>query len=77
MTNRDFQPKTLALLFADIVGFGRLTEHQMQFYCSKVLLDLSDQLGRRPPLQLNTWGDAIFAMYEDAMTAVDRRLVGS
>jgi adenylate cyclase len=56
------------ILFADVVGYSKLQEEQTPFFMYEVLHSISDgvaQLGR-PPEILNTWGDALFAIYESS-----------
>lgn len=55
------------LLFADVVGFSKLSEHHvpgfiafMQYVAENISLKADK------PLFLNTWGDAIFAILDDA-----------
>ena len=54
------------ILFADIVGYSRLQEEQTPFFMYEVLHSISEKLSEldRSPEVLNTWGDAMFAIYE-------------
>jgi class 3 adenylate cyclase len=54
------------ILFADIVGYSKLQEEQTPFFMYEVLHSISEKVARldRAPEILNTWGDALFAVYE-------------
>jgi class 3 adenylate cyclase len=60
------------LLFADIVGFSRLQEQQVPYYMFQFLTEVSRQLGTLAgqPIAVNTWGDAIFAVMDEAIPLV-------
>ncbi|HCY86552.1 MAG TPA: hypothetical protein DHV36_15570, partial [Desulfobacteraceae bacterium] len=56
------------ILFADITGFSKLEEAQTPYFMYEFLRALAGELDAvdpRPEI-LNTWGDALFAVYEDA-----------
>ncbi len=63
----NIQRETVALLFADLVGFSRLTENQVPNYMSGFLGTLSRRMKRSPfhPLYQNIWGDAIYFVFGD------------
>ncbi len=55
-----------AMLFADIVGYTKLTESQIPAFASHFLgrvATLIDGL-REPPVATNTWGDAMYCAFE-------------
>lgn len=56
-----------SLLFADVVGFSKLSEHHVPGFIA-FMQDVADSLNLNAdkPLFLNTWGDAIFAILDDA-----------
>jgi class 3 adenylate cyclase len=57
-----------AMLFSDVVGFSKLEEHHVPGFIAFLNI-LSQNLGHldKKPAFINTWGDAIFAVYETAM----------
>ncbi len=57
------------MLFADVKGFSRLQEDHVPFYMLQFLNVVSKHLEQHAakPIVVNTWGDAIFAVMEDAM----------
>ncbi len=60
------------IMFADIVGFSKLEEEQMPFFMHLVLKRVADALANYPkPPILNTWGDAVFAIFKKADHAMD------
>jgi class 3 adenylate cyclase len=65
--------QTVAILFADLVGYSRLGEQQVPGYVRGFLAAIADTLRRRRlrPLYKNTWGDAICMVFADALEAAD------
>ena len=65
--------QTVAILFADLVGYSRLGEQQVPGYVRGFLAAIADTLRRRrlQPLYKNTWGDAICMVFADALEAAD------
>lgn len=61
------------ILFADITGFSKLQEEQTPFFMYEFLSAFAEKLQTLDPQPevLNTWGDAIFAVYEGARHAID------
>jgi class 3 adenylate cyclase/tetratricopeptide (TPR) repeat protein len=59
------------MLFADIVGYSKLTEHSIAEFIENFLrrLSLLAVSSNHPPRCLNTWGDAIFAVFDFATDA--------
>jgi pilus assembly protein FimV len=54
------------ILFADIVGFSKMEEEHTPFYMFELLETVSQSLKKlKQPEILNTWGDAIFAVFDD------------
>jgi len=54
------------ILFADIVGFSKMEEEHTPFYMFELLETLSQNLKKlKQPEILNTWGDAIFAVFDE------------
>jgi class 3 adenylate cyclase/tetratricopeptide (TPR) repeat protein len=67
----------VAILFADLVGYSRLTEDQMPHYIRGFLGTVAHRLGElgREPLFKNIWGDALFFVYRDLVDAALSALV--
>ena len=60
-----------AILFADIKGFSRLPERSLTIYWSEVMqgfAEVLDAAGRKILLR-NTWGDALYVVFEDTPAA--------
>ncbi|MEO5342964.1 MAG: hypothetical protein H7842_06430 [Gammaproteobacteria bacterium SHHR-1] len=57
-----------ALLFADFVGFSKLRDEQAPVFVNQLLAEVSQRLRPVTPADafLNTWGDAIFAVMDNA-----------
>ena len=56
------------ILFADVMGFSKLSEPAIAGFCEGVLGGISkllDDVDERP-LELNTWGDGVFAIFDTA-----------
>ncbi len=56
------------ILFADIVGFSKMNEEQTPYFMYELLHMISENICKldKQPEVINTWGDAIFAVYESA-----------
>ena len=56
------------LLFADIAGYGRLHDAYAPLFHSRFLRLIEDQISicPAPPLEANTWGDALYAVFQAA-----------
>ena len=65
--------RTVAILFADLVGYSRLREEQVPRYVQAFLAALADTMRRRRlrPVYKNTWGDAICFVFADPLEAAD------
>jgi len=65
------------ILFADIVGFSKLQEEHTPYFMYNLLQDFSESLkslGEQPEI-INTWGDAIFAVYDRAKNLMEFALM--
>lgn len=65
------QHQVKSMLFADIVGYSKLTEHVVPEFVG-IFLDRVSQLAAtsaHAPRSLNTWGDAIYAVFDFAHEA--------
>jgi class 3 adenylate cyclase len=60
------------LLFADVVGYSHLQEHDVPLYLYEFLTRVSRRLKDLPtqPEFVNTWGDALFAVMSEARPMV-------
>ena len=65
--------QTVAILFADMVGYSRMPEEQVPAYVTGFLDAVSETLraGRAEPLYKNTWGDAICLAFDDPVQAAE------
>jgi class 3 adenylate cyclase/tetratricopeptide (TPR) repeat protein len=65
------------ILFADIVGFSKLQEEHTPYFMYNLLQDFSENLKSLEvkPEIINTWGDAIFAVYNKAKNLMEFALV--
>jgi class 3 adenylate cyclase/tetratricopeptide (TPR) repeat protein len=59
------------MLFADIVGYSKLTEHVIPEFVETFLTRVSQLAAdsKHAPLHINTWGDAIYAVFDFAHDA--------
>ncbi len=65
--------ETMAILFADMVGYSRLKEEQIPGYVQGFLTAVAETLGRtgHSPEYKNTWGDALCFVFNDPLAAAD------
>ncbi|MGA2614796.1 MAG: TRAFs-binding domain-containing protein [Spirochaetia bacterium] len=65
--------QTVAILFADMVGYSKLPEEQVPAYVRGFLSGVSRtlQASAAEPLYRNTWGDAICLAFDDALQAAE------
>ena len=65
--------QTMAILFADMVGYSRLREEQIPGYAQGFLAALAETLARtgHTPEYKNTWGDALCFVFDDPLAAAD------
>lgn len=56
------------LLFADVLGFSQLSDSQVASYCEVLLGEVEKLVAntQNKPLELNTWGDGLFMVFEEA-----------
>jgi len=61
------------MLFADLVGFGSLKEEQIPFYINTYLKGFEEivKKSRYKPHFMNTWGDAIYFVFDDPVAAAE------
>lgn len=69
---RKFPPREpRAILFGDVKGFSALSEEMLPNFYSKFMSRLAKILNSfgKKVLYSNTWGDAVYAVFEDSLTA--------
>ncbi len=67
-TTPDRPPRSLKVtLFADIAGFGALHDQTVPLFRARFLGIVADRIAalKSPPLEANTWGDAIYVVFDD------------
>lgn len=62
-----------AMLFADVVGYSKLREEHVPPFVDAFMGSVAHLLesATRPPEVKNTWGDALYMVFEDTMSAAD------
>ena len=69
-TTPDINISANFLLFADVKGFSKLDEYQCKTFFSDVIPLMAAVInGENKPKYCNTWGDAVFAVFDDAEKA--------
>lgn len=65
------QQAVKSMLFADIVGYSRLSEEAIPEFIEKFLHQVSKLAAnsKNAPISLNTWGDAVYAVFDFAAQA--------
>lgn len=60
-----------AILFADVVGYSKLTEEQIPLFVQHFLSPAAELLGQHEtaPLFSNTWGDALYLVFDEVLDA--------
>ena len=86
-----FEPEIMGLLFADVRGFGKLSEEEIPLFVERFLGTVAAELARSPhtPTLTNTWGDGLYFVFRnvrdtgefalglcDAVRAIDWRAKG-
>jgi class 3 adenylate cyclase len=68
----DLSGHMLALLFADVVGFSKLTEAEMPLFVEHFLKPVAALCERGEgfpaPVQRNTWGDGLYFVFRSVAT---------
>jgi len=61
------------MLFADLVGFGSLKEEQIPFYINRYMTGFEEivKKSKFKPQFMNTWGDAIYFVFDDPVSAAE------
>jgi class 3 adenylate cyclase len=66
------QPAIKTILFADVAGYSGITEAQIENFAPQFLGTVSTliaQAGLRQPIHTNTWGDALYMVFDEAIDA--------
>ncbi len=65
------QQKVISMLFADAVGFSKLSEAQIPAFVERFLGGVREVMDRQsvPPLTLNTWGDGLYFTFDSVVDA--------
>jgi len=64
---------TCAMIFGDIKGFSKLCDKQIPAFVNDILGGIGETLARYDDkvLMRNTWGDGVFIVFRDAVTAAE------
>ncbi len=75
-TIRDVRRSVKAMLFADLAGFSALKEEQVPFFIKNYLGAVAQSLKntRYRPIFKNIWGDALYFVYNDLISAAEYAL---
>jgi class 3 adenylate cyclase len=67
----DFGPEICSILFADAVGFSKLSEDEVRLFVKYFLGLVREVLDVQPcpPLMKNTWGDGLYFVFSSALSA--------
>lgn len=60
-----------AMLFADVAGFSGLPEAHLPAFFIQFLALVEEELRQTPTLFRNTWGDGLYIVFADVVTAAD------
>jgi len=62
-----------AMLFTDLKGYGRLPDRSIPDIVREVFVPMAEACQRleRPPLMMKSWGDGLFVVFEDVVTAAN------
>lgn len=65
--------ETVAMLFADLVGFSQLAEEQMPSFIEGFLGSVAERLAKLKvqPVYRNSWGDALYFVFTDCVSAAE------
>jgi len=64
---RSYERRTRAMIFADVVGFSRIHDDDLPRFVSAIFGSIADEIAKIPekPSVIETWGDAVFLVYDD------------
>jgi len=59
------------MLFADVLGYTKIAERELEFFPTRFLAKISTLIDYAPqrPILANTWGDAIYLVFDDVIAA--------
>jgi class 3 adenylate cyclase len=64
------QQAVKTLLFADVVGYSKIPEEQIEYFAPEFLGMISQLISQPPrPVLTNTWGDAVYLVFDDPVAA--------
>jgi hypothetical protein len=64
------QQAVKTLLFADVVGYSKIPEEQIEYFAPEFLGMISQLIAQPPrPVLTNTWGDAVYLVFDDPVSA--------
>jgi class 3 adenylate cyclase/tetratricopeptide (TPR) repeat protein len=64
------QQAVKTLLFADVVGYSKIPEEQIEYFAPEFLGMISQLISQAPrPVLTNTWGDAVYLVFDDPVSA--------
>src|SRR5260370_527309 len=59
------QQAVKTLLFADVVGYSKIPEEQIEYFAPEFLGMISQLISQPPrPVLTNTWGDAVYLVFD-------------
>src|SRR5262245_34108176 len=65
------EPVDRSFLFADVKGYSRLVESEYGLFMEHILPEMAAAVNKYKPEHKNTWGDAIFAVFDDSHRAAN------
>src|SRR6202007_2915086 len=70
ITVSEGQQTVKTLLFADVVGYSKIPENQIKHFAPEFLGMISSLISEAPrPVLTNTWGDAIYLVFDEPVSA--------
>ena len=70
ITVSEGQQTVKTLLFADVVGYSKIPENQIKHFAPEFLGMISSLISEAPrPVLTNTWGDAIYFVFDEPVSA--------
>jgi hypothetical protein len=70
ITVSEGQQTIKTLLFADVVGYSKIPENQIKHFAPEFLGMISSLISEAPrPVLTNTWGDAIYFVFDEPVSA--------
>jgi tetratricopeptide (TPR) repeat protein len=72
ITVSEGQQTIKTLLFADVVGYSKIPENQIKHFAPEFLGMISSLISETPrPVLTNTWGDAIYFVFDEPVSAAN------